>query len=374
MFSVANLFAQKKFNQLSWHIGADMPASNAVQPASGVAGPVTGMHENMLLVAGGANFPDSMPWQGGKKKYYNNIYLFQKRGKQLIPVPLTDTLPEPIAYAAVCSTPMGIVYAGGENESGASDKAGLYSWDPASHTLHLKKLPDLPVRITNASATVIGNIVYVAGGENTNGVSAACWSLDILHPDKGWIKLPPLPFPVSHAVLSAVRTSNGDKLIIAGGRKKTASGISELCTSVYTFLINGTYWEKSATLPYPLSAGTGVVAGNNLLLFGGETGTTFSKVEALLAAISTTTDITEKENLILEKNKLLTTHPGFSREILLVDLGTGIVKPVGSIPYPAPVTTTAVRRGQDIIIPSGEIKAGVRSPHILIATLKRRYK
>jgi len=37
----------------------------------GVAGPLAGVDRGMLLVGGGCNFPDSMPWAGGKKKYYN---------------------------------------------------------------------------------------------------------------------------------------------------------------------------------------------------------------------------------------------------------------------------------------------------------------
>ena len=43
----------------------------------GVAGPFAGIHGSTLIVAGGANFPDTMPWHGGKKQYHDEIYQFQ---------------------------------------------------------------------------------------------------------------------------------------------------------------------------------------------------------------------------------------------------------------------------------------------------------
>ncbi|HPK85378.1 MAG TPA: cyclically-permuted mutarotase family protein, partial [Bacteroidales bacterium] len=58
-----------------WTELAPLPPSSpgAIQP--GVAGPFTGLHGNTLILAGGANFPDTMPWHGGRKKYHNEIYL-----------------------------------------------------------------------------------------------------------------------------------------------------------------------------------------------------------------------------------------------------------------------------------------------------------
>lgn len=375
MFSVANLFAQQQSPVRFWRIGAELPPATDTGKAPGLGGPLTGVPgKNYLLVAGGANFPDSMPWMGGKKKYYTAIYLFRKKGKGLIPVHLTDTLPEPLAYTAVCSTPMGIVFAGGENENGISAKAGILRISPVTQLLQQQALPPLPISLTNATATAHENIVYVAGGENTAGVSARCWSLDLNNPAAGWNELPPLPKPVSHAVFAAVSTPEGIKLVLAGGRRKTETGISELYNSVYTCQLESGGWKEIATLPYPLSAGTGYASGNHLFLFGGETGTTFSKVETLLAAINTASSATAKEYLVLQKNQLLSTHPGFSNEILHTDLLTGEIRNAGVLPYPVPVTTTACRMNNTLIIPSGEIKAGVRSPRILTATLKRRYR
>ncbi len=68
----------------------------------GVAGPVTGYSNNVLIIAGGANFPDSLPLEkGGKKKYYNKVYVFKKMSAQLQNFNTSIQLPFNIAYLQI---------------------------------------------------------------------------------------------------------------------------------------------------------------------------------------------------------------------------------------------------------------------------------
>lgn len=375
MFSVTELFAQKKTDPVSWSIAGELTSNNGQLVSLGVAGPVTGVHGKMMFVAGGANFPDSMPWQGGKKKYYNRIDVFTKTSNHLIPIAGNYALPDKIAYAASCSTPNGVLYAGGENEAGISDRAFLLKWDDATESVVAEQLPALPVALTNAAATSHNNIVFIAGGESREGVSDKCWSIDLSNSASGWKELPSLPKQVSHAVFVAIKSAGILKLYIVGGRRKTVQGISELYSSVFELSIGQNQWKELEPLPYPLSAGTGVAIGSaGIILFGGDRGTTFSKVESCLAAISKATNETEKQQLIQQKNQLLTSHPGFSKEILLYNITTGKTKTAGTVPYPVPVTTTAFWWDKVVMIPSGEIKAGVRTPQVLMAKIKRWLK
>lgn len=375
MFSVTELFAQKKTDPVSWSIAGELTSNNGQLVSLGVAGPVTGVHGKMMFVAGGANFQDSMPWQGGKKKYYNRIDVFTKTFNHLVPVAGNFTLPDKIAYAANCSTPNGILYAGGENESGISDKTILLKWDDATKSVVAEQLPVLPVAVSNAAATSHNNIVFIAGGESREGVSDKCWSIDLNNSATGWKELPQLPKPVSHAVFVPIKSAGVLKLYLVGGRRKTTQGISELYNSVFELSIGQNQWKELPPLPYALSAGTGVVTGSTgIILFGGDRGTTFSKVESYLSAISKATNETEKQELIQQKNQLLVAHPGFSKQILLYNITTGKTKTTGTIPYPVPVTTTAFWWGNVVMIPSGEIKAGVRTPQILMAKIKRWLK
>ncbi len=354
--------AQHKILKMQWNIAANLPGQNG-NPSVGFAGPVTGNDKGVFIVGGGANFPDSFPWQGGKKKYYNEVYLFHCKKDQLKLVTQKFVLPESIAYPACSPTANGIFYAGGENENGISAKAWLMQWDAKTKKIIFKNLPQLPVPVSNAAATRIGNLVFVAGGETPTDASAQWVCIDLKNIEKGWKPLTNIPHPVSHTVLAAL---NENQIMLAGGRKKNSNGISDLYHDVYLYDISKNEWQQKASLPYSLSAGTGVsINKDEMVIFGGDRGNTFHEVEKTIAAIKNENDESKKQSLILQKNNLLSTHPGFSKEILHYAISSGKWDTIGEIPFATPVTTTAVEWGSCILIPSGEIKAGVRSPHIL---------
>jgi N-acetylneuraminic acid mutarotase len=142
---------------------------------------------------------------------------------------------------------------------------------------------------------------------------------------------------------------------------------------VYDVVANS--WAEKKTLPYALSAGTGImINANNIILFGGDKGVVFNKTETLIAAINAETDLVKKQELIKEKNKLQSQHPGFSKEVLWYNIKNDTWKIIGTIPFDAPVTTTAVKWKSNVVIPSGEIKAGVRSPKILVVKIQQKNK
>src|SRR3982751_5669740 len=136
---------------IQWSIAGSLPASATQSVALGFAGPVAGIINDVLLVAGGANFPGGMPWEGGKKKYYDDVYLYHWQKDTLIMKQGVYKLPVPVAYAASCTTPRGILYAGGENENGITNQAFLLQWNAALHTISTINLPPLPAALTNAA-------------------------------------------------------------------------------------------------------------------------------------------------------------------------------------------------------------------------------
>jgi hypothetical protein len=66
-FMLSTLAQKTKVNSIQWKIAGGLPATNGQSKALGFAGPIAGVHNGVLVVAGGSNFPDSMPWLGGKK-------------------------------------------------------------------------------------------------------------------------------------------------------------------------------------------------------------------------------------------------------------------------------------------------------------------
>ncbi|MCD2424813.1 hypothetical protein LQ567_18670 [Niabella pedocola] len=347
-----------------WKQFALLPSANGAK-SLGYAGPVTGILGHWLLIGGGANFPDGMPWKGGKKQYYSQVYVTDLNEK--VPFFREFRLPYPVAYSANCSTSSGIVCVGGEAGKGPLSRVLLIQFDKEMPVF--SSLPSLPLTLTNAAGTSIGNTIYVAGGETGTTVSSRFFKLDLEDTLKGWQPLPDIPHPVSHAVLVSMPESG--TVFLAGGRSKTESGVSNLYNSLFAYDIATGQWMAKKNLPYALSAGTGAVIENRYIaLLGGDRGTAFHKTEVLISAIGKEQDPVKKQALTEEKNRVQETHPGFSNEILLYDIENDRWMSAGSIPFPVPVTTTAVTGNNRLWLPSGEIKAGVRSPFILEASIR----
>ena len=355
---------------INFAVAASLPSDANKQTSEGYAGAVTGVHQNHLLLAGGANFPDAMPWQGGKKMYHSNIFIYQQSKGQLQLVQQNAKLPESIAYSAVCTTLEGVLYIGGENEKGITNKVWMLQWNHQKKAAQVIAYPSLPIGLTNAAATFINNKVFVVGGETAQEATTYFFELDLTNTKAGWKTLAGIPHAVSHAVLVGLANDQQQLLYLIGGRKKNNNGISTLYQEVYAYDLNNHNWKEKAPLPYALSAGTGIWYNlDQVVVFGGDRGTVFSQVEKLLAAIAIETDPVKKQTLINQKNQLQETHPGFSKELLLYQAKTNLWQVIGTIPFDTPVTTTAVKWNDGVFLPSGEIKAGVRSPHILKATI-----
>lgn len=369
MFLAANAVAQKDIS-VEWRTDTVAWVKNERGRVAGIAGPITGVHHEVFIIGGGANFPNGMPWENGEKKYYNDLSVYSIDGLEFIK---NFKLPFTTAYGANCSTPQGVIYAGGENENGLSDKVLLIQWSPVSKKIKIRNLANLPQAVTNASITFYDNILYLMGGETRYGTTSNFLCLDLSNPIGQWKQLPSLPISVSHAVgLTQLQNDNGNIFLI-GGRSKKDSGISDIHDVLYQYNIKEKSWIKKASMPYGLCAGTGIVAYSSyILMFGGDTGKTFTKVEKLIAAIQNESDEIKKHELVIQKNKIQSEHPGFGREVLVYRIEHNSWTALSPIPFEAPVTTTAIKQGDAVIIPSGEVKAGIRAPRLLVGKLSMR--
>lgn len=366
LFITKSASAQKDIvKPIEWKKTGSLPNTNG-HPL-GFAGVVAGVSNDVFIVGGGANFPDSMPWLGGKKKYYDDLYVYQKNSNDSMILFRSFKLPFPLGYAACISTDSGIVFAGGENENGISDKVLLLQWNKATQDVTTKYLPKLPYPLTGAGAAVHDNILYVAGGDRGSETSDHFYCLDLNSPEANWKELPALPHPASHFVF--LYQENTNALYLVGGRKKNIGKPSTLYKGVYSYDLNGRQWENKHPLPYALSAGTGAVVNGNIILFGGDQGATFHKTEELIFAIAKERDESKKRYMMMEKMKVQSGHPGFCGSELAYNVNKNKWQQVGCIPFEVPVTTVAVPWKNEVIIAGGEIRAGVRTPQIISAKI-----
>jgi N-acetylneuraminate epimerase len=370
------LSQKKAVNHVEWKMAAQLQNTDG-STSLGFAGPINGISNGVLIVTGGANFQDKMPWEGGKKHYSKEIHVLQQCNDTYSwNKKVQSTLPEPIAYCGSTSTDLGVVYVGGENENGLSNKAFILKWNASKNEVETKPLPNFPVAITNIALTHIGNVVYAIGGDEATKSSDLFLSLDLNSSRPEWKTLPKLPIALANSVAVVQKDKDGTTIYVIGGRTKTASGISDLHNTTFAFNIKKQIWESRANISdgektTNFSAGAGVAVGNHfILIVGGDNGETFHKIETYLSQIAQTNSPEEKAKLAVEKNILNTNHDGFYKGILLYDTLTNSWSKIGELPFLAHVTTTAAMWNDKIVLSNGEIKPGIRTPDVMLGTIK----
>ena len=146
---------------IAWSVAAELPplggAIGAGRPNPGVAGPFVGVSGDMLLIGGGANFPNGKPWEGGKKAYTDEVYVVRRGEDHSFSCGLVEhfRLPERVAYGSSVTVPSGVVCIGGETPAGYTSSVYLLSWRDGS--LSTRALPPLPHARANACAAAIGS-------------------------------------------------------------------------------------------------------------------------------------------------------------------------------------------------------------------------
>lgn len=361
------------------------PAAQAPQPAGldfsllpvlpdeiGFGGPVVGTHEGALIVAGGANFPTPLS-EGGKKVWHDEVFVLLAGQRHWS---VGQKLPRPLAYAACTSTPRGVVVAGGSDADQVYAEVFLMRRDGASKRVLFDPLPDLPSASAFGASESIAETVYVWGGKGHKSdveLTGGFWQLDLRDVDRGWQALPAHPGPVRYKMVTAVQKGPGGEpcLFLFSGARTTETEAGDPRFTAYTdgyrYCPDTRQWTAVAPLPvlddprqipgkerfagerWPISAGCAQALGTRTIL-------TFSG--------STDRYILDEEGAV----RLPALRPSFLPRVLSYDTVADRWSEAGSMPVGV-VTTEAVAWQQQIVIPSGEIKPGIRTPRVQALSL-----
>ena len=322
----------------------DMPGLPAKK---GFAGMYAGVSHGNLFCMGGANFPGDYPWQGGKKQWYNGIYMLQEGGKW---IKIKQELPAAAGYGVSVSYKGEIILIGGCNAELHLDTVFGYTW--TGEDLKLKSYPSLPHPLAYMTGGIIENVIVVAGGAEFPGAAATnkCYALDLLNTEAGWKELDSLPgrermFPVGAVYKEQFYLFSGETTIV----NAAGENVPLILQDAYKLTISkkdgqlAGRWEKLAPMPKGAAAASNplpVLKNGNIFFWGG--------VDALSR---------------LHKDPA--SFPGISGDMLLYDPVRDTWSYVGSEKsVTARVTLPVVLWNDRWIYISGETKPGIRTKSV----------
>lgn len=336
-------------------IRLEWDAMPAIPDALGFAGPFVGVHNidvagqattgQVLLVAGGANFPTPV-WET-EKVWHDRVFVATQDGETLRWIE-AGTLPRKIAYGAAVSTSSGVVCIGGSDSQQTFADCFLLRWNPVSKQIETIEYPPLPKPCAFGAATIIGDVIYVSGGQTDATLASAMnqlWSLDLSQKDAGesfrWETLPECPGPTRALNLTLSQHNGFENCVyVISGRRQPADDV-EFLSDVWEFSPAKQSWRKRSDAPRCVMAGTGIRFGqSHLFVLGGDDGALFGRAD-----------------------ELQDDHPGFIKQALAYHTITDTWTSAG--PTPAnQVTTIAVEFDGAIVVASGEVRPRVRTPAV----------
>ena len=188
-FVLSCTVASAEVVSLNWDELPPLPLSAGQSKQPGVAGPFAGVHGDALIVAGGANFPEKLPWEGGAKIWWDDVWVMEKvsSAKPQWVAEKKFQLPRRVGYGISVSMPEGVVCAGGHDADRCYADVFMLSWDARTRELRRTALPSLPEPLSFMAGALVGNVFYVAGGQTTMKdatPSSAFWALDFSKRDQ----------------------------------------------------------------------------------------------------------------------------------------------------------------------------------------------
>jgi SSS family transporter len=361
----------------------ELPPNTGQRNQPGLAGAYAGIDDDVLILAGGANFPDKMPWEGGIKTYYNEIFILKKDEGQYKWRTSKNKIPYAAGYGGAISTTKGLLCFGGNTNDSTVSKSWFIDYIPEKEDIEISQGPDLPVPLTNFAFAKVDDAIYIAGGISTFGGTStnSFYKLSVVGDrvnDWEWELLPswdgaPRAFSVG------VGQSNGleNCFYLFSGRNIDTKGVWKGLSDAHVYNPTIKKWQVLSNEEgkgLKIMAGTAFPVGASTIIFSsGSDGNLAMKendikkrIEQLEGQLVNGEDVGD----LLEVAKIdLTTHlndhPGFGNKIYSFNTISKEFCEIGEIPQTGQVTTTAVTWNGDIVVPTGEVRPGVRTPGVL---------
>ena len=323
----------------SWKSLAPLPQA--------IAGQCVGTVGDVLVVAGGSSWT-APPWNGGVKSWSPKVYALRTLdGAWDTEAPL----PYGMGYGASAQWGDSLLCVGGQDATQVFDS--VIRFHAVAGKIVTERLPNLPRAMTNAAAAVVGDTLFVVGGQyglTPDTASKDIWSLSLHGGKSGQWKMQPKP-AWEHARILPVAVGCGDSLFVMSGAD-LAVGADK--APVRTYLKDAWKrdragnWTRLADLPVAVVAASGTCdAAAHPVIFSGDDGVLAPQAQVLKDA-----------------------HPGFGLDVHEIDPLTGHWRSVSTMPVSL-VTTAVAKWKAHYVIAGGEPQPGHRSAKVIALPIDR---
>ncbi len=259
--------------------------------AKGVSAAYAALIDGQLIVAGGANFPDKLGFEGGTKAFYDEILWYDSANTSW---KIIGKLPVPSAYGISIPIPHGALWIGGNGSTELL--TSCYKVSLRGIAIELIPFAPLPAPMDNFAGCAIGTTVYVVGG-NVNGIPSNAFHCISLASDSTWMKqadginpavhlyaqrgnttwteLPPFPgLPRVQPVLVGVQEEGQTYLYLLGGffggdterEPDMATDVLRYNPTVQTWEKVGEQIDPKTGKPFSLGGATAMAVANRYIL------------------------------------------------------------------------------------------------------------
>lgn len=324
--------AQQKDSSVNWE---QLPS---IPDQLGVAGAFAGVSGGALIIAGGANFPDAMPWEGGKKVWRDSIFVLREPNGEWSG---GFKLPRPLGYGVSITTDDGIICIGGSDSHQHFRDVFALHWK--NGMIQTTALPSLPRPMANGCGALLGKTIYVTGGtekpDATNAMKTF-WALDLSEKNPHWRELEPPPGPAR--ILAVPGVLDGAFFLFSGAElfvNEAGKTDRRYLKDAYRFDPE-TGWNRIADLPRPVVAAPSPAFSHDGKLW-----------------------IVSGDDGALVHFKPESKHPGFPKDVLAYDPHKNEWKSLADSPLSRATAPVVNWRGKAVIL-SGEARPGRRTPEV----------
>lgn len=273
VFQAEEVCAQGKY--LNWSQKNTLPVQEPGHSDKWISAPFMGVHNEVLIVAGGFLHGDSAEAPGTIPLRSRTIFIGKKgeEGKYEWEHNPQRDLDVPLSAGISITTPEGVMCVGGMDKWEGGSLVRLLRWEPEVLGTRITGIPSLPFSSAGCAGAAIGSVVYIAGG----GEAKQFCRMDLSIPEveRSWEMLPSWPGPARSGMSAGVQ-GNGytSTFYLFGGKQVGAE--NEFLHDGYAFDPATSTWKSLSPLevkgvPYVIHDVATVPAGvHHLLVLGGK--------------------------------------------------------------------------------------------------------